>query len=245
MLFTSDTPRHHVKELGLLYLVDLPFVYLGAYFLLKSKEKRSTAVTFAWILFAPVAASVTRDVPHSLRAELMLPIFQIFIAAGILGVYSVLKLEKIVCRLFITVLFLLYFINISFFLHQYFIHFAKDTSVDWVYGRKEAALFANEVKQNYERVIVSTKLEQPHVFFLYYLHYDPATYLSEGGTFSGGWAEDRNRFDKYQFKPIDFSRMSDGRTLFVGLPNEFPSSMIPLKKIYYLNGEEAIWIISG
>ena len=116
----------------------------------------------------------------------------------------------------------------------------------WLYGRRQAALFAESIKNQYERVIISTKLEQPHEFWLYYLKYDPQKYLEEGGTVSGGFLEDRNKFDKYLFKPIDYASQSkEAKTLFVGLPNEFPSGVSILRIIYYLNGEEAIYVVSG
>ena len=87
----------------------------------------------------------------------------------------------------------------------------------WLYGRKEAAIFTDSVKHKYDRVIVSTKLEQPHEFWLYYLKYDPEKYLTVGGTVSGGYLEDRNKFDKYLFKPIEFEQQrTESKTLFVG-----------------------------
>ena len=113
----------------------------------------------------------------------------------------------------------------------------------WLYGRKEAAQTTETLKNNYERVIVSTKLEQSHEFWLYYIKYDPAKYQKEGGTVSGGFLEDRNRFDKYLFRPIDFNKQrSEAKTLFVSLPEEAPSNIKPLKVIKYLNGEDAIYI---
>ena len=115
----------------------------------------------------------------------------------------------------------------------------------WLYGRKEAALYTDSVKDKYDRIIVSTKLEQPHEFWLYYLKYDPKRYLQEGGTVSGGFLEDRNKFDKYSFKPIDFEKQRlEAKTLFVGTPKDFSSNANVLKTIYYLNGEPAIYIVS-
>src|SRR3989338_3455596 len=96
------------------------------------------------------------------------------------------------------------------------------------------------------RIIVSTKIDQSHEFWLYYLKYDPQKYLTEGGTVSGGYLEDKNKFDKYFFKPIDFDKQQkEAKTLFVGLPSEFPSNIKILKIVYYLNGEPAIYIVSS
>lgn len=244
-VFTNDYPRHHVPEMGVIYFVDLPLFFIGLYFLIRNGNKKALVLFAAWMFFAPIAAAVTRDVPHALRVELMLPMFQIAIAFGVVGLLNLLKSKKNWRSFLILTLASFYFLNVSFFLHKFLFHYGRETSKYWQYGRREAALFTDSIKENYAKVIVSTKLEQPHMFFLYYLKYDPAKYLQEGGTASGGWAEDRNKFDKYQFKPISYGEMSDGNTLFVGLSSEFPPSSQILKKIYYLSGEEAIWVVAG
>jgi len=243
LFFTADIPRHHAPGIGLLYLWDLPFILAGIYFLIKNKyETKSKAIIFTWFLLAPVAASVTWGVPQALRSEMYLPTYQIFAAIGVYTLYSYIKPKKV----FAIVAGLTLFINFTYYLHQYYVHMPIEYSKDWLYGRKEAALASNQLKDNYSRVIVSTKLEQPHEFWLYYLKYDPQKYLSEGGTVSGGFLEDRNRFGKFYFKPIDFAKQSqEEKTLFVGLPSEFPPNANVIKKINYLNGEPAIYIASG
>lgn len=243
LFFTADMNRHHAPGLGLLYLWDLPFILSGVYFLIKNKfDPKSKVIVFAWFLLAPVAAAVTWGVPHSLRAEIYLPTFQIFTAIGFYTLYTYTKRKK----LFVIVAGTLLIMNFAYYLHQYYVHMPLEYSKDWLYGRKQAALISDLLKSHYDRVIVSTKLEQPHEFWLYYLKYDPAKYLSEGGTVSGGFLETRNHFDKFFFKPIDFYNQSkEEKTLFVGLPSEFPQNAKVLEKIDYLNGEPALYIVSG
>ncbi len=237
-IFTDDYPRHHVPELGIVYIIELPLIILGLYLLLKNYNNKIRWLILLWILLAPMASSVTRDVPHALRIEIILPTLQILTALGFYYLWSKFAKKKYVK----VIIIILYLFNISFFLHQFYYHYSNETSKYWLYGRKEAAQFAESVKQNYDRVIVSTKLEQPHVFFLYYLKYDPAKYLQEGGTVSGGWAEDKNHFDKYYFKPLNQDPANDGRSLFIGLPEEFSSNDRILKTVYYLDGTPAIKI---
>ena len=244
-LFTDDYIRHHVSEMGILYFVDLPLLLLGWYFLLRNAKRKVTLLLLLWFLLAPIPAAVTRDVPHALRAEIMLPIFQIVIAWALVTLYARCKRNQLSRRLLVSTAVVLYAVNISFFLHQYFVHFAKDTSRGWQYGRNEAAQFAESIKMNFDQIIVSTELEQPHVFFLYYLKYDPNRYLSEGGTVSGGWAEDQNHFDKYYFHRFDYDQERSSEKLFIGLPTDFPRHAVPIKRINYLNGEDAIWIVPG
>ena len=243
LFFTADMDRHHAPEMGLLYLWDLPFLIAGTFFLInKNFDKKSKTILIVWFLLAPVAASVTGGVPHALRSEIYLPVFQFFIAIGFYYLYLSLKKNK----LFLFSSIILLTLNFLFYLHQYYIHLPIEFSKSWLFGRKEAVLFTESVKQNYDKVIVSTKLEQPHEFWLYYLKYDPKKYQEEGGTVSGGFLEDRNKFDKYYFKPLHFSEQKkEGKILFAGLPEEFPKNTIPLKKINYLNGEEAIYIVGG
>lgn len=242
-VFTNDSPRHHASEVGLIYLVELPLILAGFYYLLGHDNKKAVVIIIAWMLFTPIPAAVTRDVPHALRTAIFLPSFQILAALSLVGLKQTFS-KKVHQGLWVLVA-VGYFVNCAFFLHQYYVHFNTDTSQAWQYGRRDAAAFTESVKSNYGRVIVSTKLEQPHAFFLYYTHYDPVKYLAEGGTVSGGWAEDRNHFDKYYFKPIDFKTMSNGHTLFVGLPDEFPPDAKIIKKIYYLDGKDAVWIGEG
>ena len=111
----------------------------------------------------------------------------------------------------------------------------------WQYGRRQAVEYVKANGDKYDKIVVSSKLEQPHMFFLFYLKYDPKKYLAEGGTASGGFAEWRNKFDKYEFRAIDWEKeTSDSKTLYIGRPEDISSGV--LQTIYYLNGEEAIRI---
>lgn len=244
--------RHHAPEIGLLYLWDLPIIAAGIYFLIrKDFDFKAKIIVFWWFLIAPVASSVTWGVPHSLRSEIYLPTYQIFIAAGVYYFYKTIQNSKLSRNYTfslpaitsVTAGFLIF--NFLFYLHQYYVHMPIEYSKAWLYGRKEAALFSESIKNQYDRVIVSTKLEQPHEFWLYYLKYDPTKYLAEGGTVSGGYLEDKNKFDKYFFKPIDYEKQrTEAKTLFVGTPKELPTDASILKTINYRSGEPAIYVFS-
>ena len=247
LFLTADMDRHHAPQVGLLYLWDLPFILAGIYFLIKNKpasptggfDIKSKIIVLWWFLIAPVASSVTWGVPHALRSEIYLPTYQIFAAIGVYTFYKYVRYK----RLYSILVAIALFINFAFYLHQYYIHMPIEYSKAWLYGRKDAALFTESIKDKYDRVIVSTKVDQPHEFWLYYLKYDPQKYLAEGGTVSGGFLEDRNKFDKYFFKPIIYEKQrAEVKTLFVGFPSEFPTDANILKTIYYLNGEPTIYI---
>lgn len=243
LFFNADMDRHHAPEIGLLYLWDIPFLITGFFFLFsKNYLKNSKIIIGSWFLLAPVASALTWGVPHSLRSLIYVPIYQILIGIGIYNLINKLP-NRILSTLFITFCLIA---SIFFYLHQYYFHLSIEFSKAWIYGRKEAAIYSNFIKSNFERVIVSTNLEQPHLFWLYYLKYDPKEYQQEGGTVSGGFLEERNKFDKFYFKKIDYNKQKlEAKTLFVGIPGDFPKEIRPIKKINYLNGEEAIFIVDG
>jgi 4-amino-4-deoxy-L-arabinose transferase-like glycosyltransferase len=245
LFITGDNDRHHAPDFGLLYFWELPFILWGMRTLFK-KGGRAATFLFTWFLIAPIAASPTSETPHAIRTLVFLPTFPLFTGIGFLDAWrrgALLKkyrggvwLSRVIMSAVLGVMLL----TCVSYLHQYFGHLNHEYSRFWQYGYKEAVTYAESHKQQYAKIVVSTKLEQPHMFFLFYMAYDPAMYLAGGGTASGGFAELRNKFDKYEFRPINWgSEIHDGSTLYIGTPTEIPGAS---QTIYYLNGEEAMRI---
>ncbi len=245
LFLKGDVPLHHAPNFGLLYLFELPFILIGLFLFLKKYLQRDNFIILIWFLIAPLPAAVTQQVPHAVRSEIFLPTFQIFAGLGVYGFFQFVKKRKLIVKIAYFVLLAFFFFDFSTYLHQYYVHTPYELSKQWMYGRKEAALFADSIKDKYDKILVSARLEHPYIFFLFYLKYDPAQYLKEGGTVSGGWAEDRNRFDKYEFRYIHYEELkkTTSNVLVVAKADEIPASVSALKTIYYLNGEEAIKIV--
>ncbi|MBI3342500.1 hypothetical protein HY024_05240, partial [Candidatus Curtissbacteria bacterium] len=243
LFFTADADTHHAPQVGLLYLWDLPFIVAGGYFLYKNKyPKEAKKIITVWFLLAAVGSSLTWEVPHALRTEIYLPTYQIFAAIGLFNLLVLSNHKKVV---FVTLGTLLS-LNFFYYIYQYFVHLPTDYSKAWFYGRAQAAQATEEIKSKYDKVVVSTSLQQPYMFWLYNVAYDPARYLQEGGTVSGGFAENNNHFEKYEFRQIDYENEIKYKTkiLWVGTPKDFPTGVNIVKTIYYLNGEKAIIFVS-
>ncbi|MBI5449614.1 glycosyltransferase family 39 protein [Candidatus Gottesmanbacteria bacterium] len=238
LFLTGDNARHHAPDMGLLYLAELPFLLWGM-FILARQRGRQARIIFGWFLIAPIAASPTTELPHAIRTLVFLPTFQIFTAVGLINFYKrYFKYKDYILRLFVTALFA---VNVLYYLHMYFGHLNEEYSSSWQYGYAQAVEYTKIQKDRYKKIVVSTKLEQPHMFFLYFLKYDPVKYLAKGGTSSGGFAEVRNTFDIYEFRPIHWDTdVKDGTVLYIGTPGEIPGP--GLMTIRYLDGKEAIKI---
>lgn len=248
LFLTGDNDRHHAPDNGLMYLWELPFLLWGIFAVWRAGG-RVAAMLFAWLLIAPVAASPTSETPHAIRTLVILPALQIFVSAGILNVLGRIKTRLLPTRhrvpwvsLGVAGLVLTgVAANILFYFHMYFVHLNAEYSKFWQYGYKEAVEYAQAHKSEYDKIVVSTSLEQPHMFFLFFTKYDPVKYLAAGGTSSGGFAEVKNRFDTYEFRPIDnwAKELHDGSVLYIGSPRELPGDAYTIK---YLNGEDAVRI---
>ncbi len=175
LFITGDNPRHHAPSMGLLYLANIAFIVLGILYLLKHKPYVSS-ILFVWLLLAPVASALAIDAPNSSRSMIFLPTWHIFEAFGWWYAFSLLKNNPLKIILLVPLLFL--FINIVYFLHQYFVHTNTDSQKDWQYGYKEAV----ENIDTEKKVIFSKNFEQPYIFYLFYTKYSPEKYLETGGS---------------------------------------------------------------
>lgn len=239
LFVTGDHPRHHAPDSGLLYIWTIPF--LGAGLLVLIKRSKNLAHYFiAWLLLSPIAAAFTFEVPHAVRTLVFLPSFQIITAIGLWAalqrVYAYMQ-GKINIYKKIVILFVSFcFIGLSFFeviryLDLYFIHMNVEYSKYWQYGYKQAVDYAQAHSGQYNKIVVSTDLEQPYIFFLFYSTYDPKKYLAREGPL----------FNKYEFRKIDWpNENKDGYTLYIGTPGEIVNGVDA--NITYLDGTPAIHI---
>lgn len=244
LFITGDAPLHHAPGFGLLYIWEFPFLLAGFLYILFKGLNRYTLLLLLWLLFVPIPNAVTREAPHSVRTELFLPVFQIITAVGIFIVLRFIRHEKkwvVLSFIAATSFFLL--INNSFYLHQYYVHTNLELSKNWFYGRKEAVEITERLKNDYDKVLVSMNVDMPYIFWLFYSKYDPKKYLAEGGTVSGGFADERNNFDKYEFRNFNYNSLpKDQRLLLVGTTRDFPPDADILNVIHYLDGSIALKI---
>ena len=248
LFLSGDNDRHHAPDTGLLYLWELPFLLWGMVVVIK-RGGVIRNLLFGWLLLAPIAASPTSETPHAIRTLVTLPLLQVFTAFGLYSAYMygketikhVTKQMRLVVFVIIVSSFVAAICNIGYYFHMYYSHMNIEYSQFWQYGYKQAVEYTEAHKSKYKKIVVSTKLEQPHMFYLFFMKYDPRLYLAGGGTASGGFAEVRNKFDVYEFRPINWpNELHDGSILYVGTPREISTD--PIYRISFLNGFEAIRI---
>lgn len=193
-LFIKDLPQwYFVPNMGVLYLVELPFILLGAS-LLAFHKNRMYKIPLLWLLIAPTIAAITVD-PHNVQRALhMFPIFEMIAAYGLIYFFtSVIKQKKIVFVVLITLLFLY---NLLYFLHQYFVQAKVHRPWYRNSGFSQMMDIVNKDYNNYDQII-TTKSGGGYPLFQFYTKYDPQTYQSEGSPKD----KDYKGFGKFIFTP--------------------------------------------
>jgi 4-amino-4-deoxy-L-arabinose transferase-like glycosyltransferase len=245
LFFDYNQKHHHTPFVGLLYVWLSGCIAAGLYGLLRYITKKSATMLLTVLFMAPVPAAFTWDVPHAIRTLGMVIPLCIVSAIGIAYIYRKLCAYKNIQKVSIGIFFFIAVFSSFHFFHQYQIHLPQERSSNWIYGRKELATYLSDVKNKYDKIIVSSGLEWPYVFLLYYMKYDPGRYLAGGGTVSGGWGEEGNRFENFEFHKFQFSTAKGSRVLYVGKPDEFPAGVTPIKIIYNLDKTPALLIVEG
>jgi len=245
LFFNAGQSRHYTPMFGVLYLWMVPFLLVGLYFMTKLAQK-TVLLICALLIGAPLPAAFAFDVPNAIRTVALIYPFCIIAAIGIYELGKLLRKKNIIfVFLYCIVISVTILISFAHFYHQNTVHLPQERSEDWQYGRKEMTVYILQHQNEYKKIIISTKLEWPNIFYLYYSKYDPKKYLAQGGTRGGSWAEENNKIDTIEFHKFSSLDIKNSKnTLFIGKFDEFPSDTKPLKTISYLDGAPAIYIVS-
>lgn len=243
---------------GLLYLVNLPFFYLGLVLLFKNalrKKEKIWKLLLFWLLIAPIPAAITSEKFAVLRSTTMLPIPEILTGIGFYWVYDLIKNKKLK-----YVLLAIYLLILSISFKNYYFKlsnvYSYNYSSSWQYGYKEVVDFVKENYSKYDKVIITKKYGEAHEFFLFFWPWDPRKYKSDINLIrfdqsNWSWVD---RFDKFYFVNdwdipesgnsfILESKSEVGcinvRCLLITESQKYPVGWKKIKSYNFLNGKEA------
>lgn len=234
LFMTGDNGRHHPPGMGILYLISLPFIIVGAYFF--KKRDSSFWLLFAWLLLAPVASALAIDAPNASRSLVFLPTWHILEAMGWLVLLTRLPKNKWIKTLQIFLIVLL-ICNFYFFLHQYFSHTNTETQKEWQYGYKEAIDFTQKFEKS--KIIYDNNIEQGYMFYLFYSKIDPNKYIKINAE------RKKDNVDCFSINNAYFGsckdKMKKGDFYVTATPND--SLLLKLlRTVSYTNTEPAVMI---
>ncbi len=244
-LFISGdgNPRFSTQNNGGLYLWQLPLLLIGAYQVIKWRNKSSLFI-FGWLLLAPVAAATARETPHALRAELMLPIFAILSASGLGTIFSLTQNRKILHISAVAIFVFLASFSTCAFVYNYFTHFPKEYSGEWQYGYREMVKRVEQLEDNYENIYITNTYGRPYIYLLFYSGISPREYIEKGEVIKDEFGlYNVKSFGKYKFVDA-LPDILPENSLVVFPKDSIPTSVKSISTIKFLNGKNA-FVIAG
>lgn len=151
--------RHNIPQFGLLFLSFVPLIFIG---LIQSPKNKFRQLMFYWLIISPIASSLTtQGGHHPTRLFIMIPPLVYFVAQGILALSS----SKVFSKLLLIIISFTLIYEISFYYHEYFYRYPKDSFEYWNYGYKE---LIQSTPNNYQNLYVSNSKYNSLLPFVFY-----------------------------------------------------------------------------
>lgn len=203
--YGGDNHQFSIPGRGILYIINLPFLLLGVFVLLKSTKRghRSAAVILFWFFTGSVASSLTREVPHVLRSITTLPSPMMITGIGLWHTMKYLSEKvKVIKKDYFLVIYVLFLsVCVVAYMNIYFTQYSREYSQSWQYGNKEMVEYIKGKYEGYDKIIITKKYGEPHEFILFYWPWKPKDYINDHNLIrfelsNWFWVD---RFDKFYF----------------------------------------------
>ncbi len=244
-LFVNGDPliRNKTPETGQFFVIQSLFLIIGLFLLIKLETKLKFLLII-WILVSPLASSLTYQTPNAIRALSMVVPLTLIMGYGFVGLFKVLNKKPFqILAGVIVVLFLSF--EFTHYVESYYIHAPKRYPLSWEYGFSEMVEKLNVYENNFNKVVITDRYDQPYILLLFYKRYDPQKYqpqavLSSRDKFNYGTI--RN-FDKYEFKKVTSEEIKQNKdTLYIVTPEEAGDNIV-IDRINFPNGEPAFLFV--
>lgn len=239
----DGNPKFSTQDVGELYLWDVPFIVLGILYILKEKKGHWWIIPL-WLILGIVPAGTARETPHALRIETVVPMMQIIVGYGLVSAIVMIKnnITRSIVRYGIyTAMGGLLLFNITYYLHGYYTHYAREFSKEWQYGYKEAIAYISTQK-DLDGVWMTSDLGRPYSYMLFYLKIDPSLFRETASIRRDVFGfVNVDGFDKYHFGKETFSLENKRKkVLFIDMPQNVPIGANVVKTFYLLNGNPSL-----
>ena len=250
-LFLSgdDIQRNKVPETGQMYLLDAVWLAIGLLWTVKNIKDKGVQFVLYWLIIAPMAAALTFQSPHALRAQNMVIPLVIISSLGLNQAINWIYSRKRYAQIFIIGLVIVISWSYVRYLHMYWVHMSKEYPYSSQYGVKELVTYLKENNKTYKDIIITDRYDQPYILYLFYTKYDPAKFQKDHTlTARDGYGFSTVRdFSNLHFYSVKFEEMRTGypNSLIIGTPEEIPDEGNIIKRIYGTNGFEYFDIVAN
>lgn len=234
-----------LQNMGLIYLIELPFLIWGFLKLLKSKIGW---IFLIWFLIAPIPSALTREAPHALRSIFMIGSIQVITAFGLIQFFKLFEQRALLVKVGYWLVGVLILLNATIYFKNYFLEYPEKYSQAWQYGYRQVIDEIRESYDKYPKIYFTKYYGEPHIFYLFFSKYDPQRYqnnetLVRDSHTNWRWVD---RLDKIYF--INDWEMvgkmkNETNALIIASPGNVPENSRKLKTIYFMDGSIAFEIV--
>ena len=237
---TGDgNPKFSIQDVGQLYLIEAPLLVIGIFGMLLLYPGIAVILLY-WIIVAVIPAATARETPHALRILNSLPVWQIFVAFGMLMVYQKFLKHK---NIFCTILIVLYLSSVTYYLHNYYFQYPIEYSGEWQYGYREAIWSVIPIASKYDTIVISDTIGRPYMYTLFYTKTSPNNlFRTKDAYFDAVGFYHVDGFLKYRFGGALPGTLAP-KTLYVW--NSVPTGVRIINTIYLLNGNPVLYIFDN
>lgn len=241
-------------------LATMPIIILvlfGLFFLVKKTEPQLGLFLLFSFLFTPLAASLTIDPPQAIRPSPMIIFLPVLASFGLLQISQFFNKSK---ELFYSLTMILISLFSLSYLYNYWTSYPLKYSGSWQYGYKQVFDYISENHPEVEKVFVTKRYGEPHIFYAIYNQIDPNVFHNKEQTLrfaKSDWLW-TDKVGKYYFvndwqiptNQASLFTLESGQkipaagSILVTSPEKIPKNSTLLKVINFLDGESAFIIVS-
>ncbi|OGH20482.1 MAG: hypothetical protein A3D74_02825 [Candidatus Levybacteria bacterium RIFCSPHIGHO2_02_FULL_37_13] len=225
----GDNKAHNIANFGNMYLIEAPFLVLGLIFLLLTKKTKQVKLILLWFFIAPIAASITKDAPHTNRMFAIFPILSLVTVLGFTKFTEMLNIwfknKLLYKKSVLLIIFALFALNILVYMDRYFVHFPRNEAQSWGIGYKALVDVLSQEKYVSKDVIMSHPEYSHYIFLLFYNKYDPLKYQNTALRYpptDDGFVHVKS-FDRFEFRDINWGEdIKVSNRLLIDNPSNIP-----------------------
>ncbi len=222
-LYGDNSLRYFLGNMGMFYLLEMPFFIIGLIYLLRNNFKISIFL-LGWILLTPIPASIVGR-PFAVRSLAMLPVPFIFTSIGV--VYFINFFVKTRKMFAIKVICLMFVLSLGSVLVRYYFEYPVYAATWWGWENKAAFDYARSYEKSFDNIFISDFYTGAPLAFAVYQKYDPLQFrnaVNNPVTMADG--RKLIKLGKYYFGSLDIDKNRQNlgiippHSLYIARPEE-------------------------
>ncbi|OGH38450.1 MAG: hypothetical protein A2905_01425 [Candidatus Levybacteria bacterium RIFCSPLOWO2_01_FULL_36_10] len=149
---------------GVMYILELPLLIVGLYFLWREKNNRVKLLLFSLLLISPLSSALVIDKSYVMRSAMLIPVLSIIVGYGIYSFYLLLKNNnKLPAKVILIAFVSVYAFLILEYVYQYHFRYSIYGAESWFRSSKDMVTYMQKNGKSYDNIYIA----QPGIMFIF------------------------------------------------------------------------------